>query len=295
MKSIGMIFLLVGCSHIPFFSDDEKSSSDTPKLEAPLGKSQEKLEAASSLETSRISQVDVPKEKGLLGSIAGSLGVGGDDSSKEQSSLQQARILARVNELENTLNLQTQKIKVLEKAITLGIIPEELKKGQAPFRSLDADYGGDSFLSDLAPDDSSRQNTSKAGSAARKSAFKKELSEGVAVFGKGEFGKAFIIFQKADQSYGEEDKQGETLFWMGRSWYALKEYQTARQYFQDMIRASPTSSKVGQAKLYMAQADMNLGMLESAIEGLRDIIRDHQDSPSSQEARKLLAGLKDTL
>lgn len=295
MKSIGMIFLLVGCSHIPFFSDDEKSSSDTPKLDAPLGKSQENLEAPSSLESNRISQVDVPKEKGLLGNIAGSLGVGGDDSSKEQSSLQQARILARVNELENTLNLQTQKIKVLEKAITLGIIPEELKKGQAPFRSADADYGGDSFLSDLAPDDSSRQNTSKAGSAARKAAFKKELSEGVAVFGKGEFGKAFIMFQKADQSYGEEDKQGETLFWMGRSWYALKEYQTARQYFQDMIRASPTSSKVGQAKLYMAQADMNLGMLESAIEGLRDIIRDHQDSPSSQEARKLLAGLKDTL
>ena len=58
MKSIGMIFLLVGCSHIPFFSDEEKSSSDTPKLDAPLGKSQENLEAPSSLDINRNPHVD---------------------------------------------------------------------------------------------------------------------------------------------------------------------------------------------------------------------------------------------
>ncbi|MEI8026429.1 MAG: tetratricopeptide repeat protein [Pseudomonadota bacterium] len=295
MKKIGLIFLFVGCSHIPFFSDDEKTASDASKSEPAVVKAPEKAEGASNGENSKPPQVDATPEKGLLGSLAGGFGGGTEDSTKEQRSLQQARILARVNDLENTLNLQTQKIRVLEKAITLGIIPEELKKGQANSHSLDADYGGDSFLADLSPGESSKQSTSSQGSAAKKAAFKKEISEAVAVFGKGEFGKAFILFQKVDQSYGEEDKQGETLFWMGRSWYALKEYQTARQYFQDMIRASPTSSKVSQAKLYMAQGDLKLGMRESAIEGLRDIIRDHQDSPSSQEARKLLADLKDTL
>ncbi len=295
MKKIGMIFLFVGCSHIPFFSEDEKTSTDTTKAESIASKVPEKMESTAVAETNKIPQGDTPPEKGLLGSFAASFGGGGDDTSKEQSSLQQARILARVNQLENTLNLQTQKIRVLEKAITLGIIPEELKKGQASSHSLDADYGGDSFLADLSSGEDSRHSSNSQGSAAKKAAFKKELAEAVAVFGKGEFGKAFILFQKVDQSYGEEDKQGETLFWMGRSWYALKEYQTARQYFQDMIRASPTSSKVSQAKLYMAQGDLKLGMTESAIEGFRDIIRDHQDSPSSQEARKLLADLKDTL
>ncbi len=295
MKKMGIIFLFAGCSHIPFFSDDEKKTDDGTKSDSAVSNLPEKVERPSQGDTTKIPQGEALPEKGLLGSLAGTFGGGNEDSTKEQRSLQQARILARVNELENTLNLQTQKIRVLEKAITLGIIPEELKKGQATSHALDADYGGDSFLADLSPGENSKQSTSSQGSAAKKGTFKKELSEAVAVFSKGEFGKAFILFQKVDQSYGEEDKQGETLFWMGRSWYALKEYQTSRQYFQDMIRASPTSSKVGQAKLYIAQGDLKLGMLESAIDGLRDIIRDHQDSPSSQEARKILADLKDTL
>jgi TolA-binding protein len=303
MKKFGFIFLFVGCSHIPFFSDDEnkdeksaleKSTAEGKKAEQSVP-SEASQQGPKSLADGKPLE-EAPKEKGLLGSIVGTLvGGGGDEPGKEQSSLQQARILARVNELETALNLQTQKIRVLEKAITLGIIPEELKKGSRNTTFMDGDYGGEDFLADLSPNDSIKEKGSYRSKPATKEAFKKELSEAVSVFGKGEFGKAFILFQKADQAYGEEEKQGETLFWMGRSWFALKEYQTAKQYFQDMIRANPTSSKVGQAKLYSAQSDLKLGMMESAIEGLRDIIRDHQDSPSSGEARKLLAELKDSL
>lgn len=212
-----------------------------------------------------------------------------DKNSADQENLQKARMVARLNDLEAKVNEQSQKIRVLEKAVKLGIIPEEMKTDKTHSNQLLADYAGeDSTLDSQSKNDLKRPES-------RKGELKKDMSEANALFTKGEYGKAFVAFQKIDQKYSESDKQGESLYWMGRCWFALKEYQTAKQYFKDMIRSNPASTRVGQAKVLIAQSEMKLGLNEEALATLRDIIREHPEGNASEEARKILSQLKDSL
>ena len=292
-----LLILASGCSSLPFMGETKPADVTAEKESASKSgqpQAQTKTDQGTSAQPTQNSDAEKPKkEKGILATISGTFS-GQDETSKEQENLQQARILARLNELENVVNRQVQKIRILEKAITLGVIPEELKNGNAGVAENFSEYSGDEVLANSAKEAPSKSNDSKK-TQKMKDEFKRELATATSLFSKGEIGKSFIIFQRIDQEYSEDIKQGETLFWMGRCWYSLNEFQTAKQYLRDMIRSSPASTKVAQAKLFIARADLKLGMMEGALEGLRDVIRDHQDTPSSNEARKLLAELKDTL
>jgi TolA-binding protein len=294
-----LMFLLVltsGCSYLPFMGEAKPEEQVVDKGNADKGGVPDTREGGTSptMQPVPSNPAEPPKkEGGILATISGTFG-GQDDNSKEQENLQQARILARLNELENVVNRQTQKIRVLEKAVTLGIVPEELKGGNSELSQNFSEYSGDEVLSSSSKESDAKNKDSK-NSQKVKEEFKKELGMATSLFSKGEVGKSFIIFQRLDQEYSDEVKQGETLFWMGRCWFSLNEFQTAKQYLRDMIRSNPASTRVAQAKLFIARADLRLGMTEGALEGLRDVIRDHQDTPSSNEARKLLAELKDTL
>jgi TolA-binding protein len=292
-----LLILVSGCSSLPFMGETKPAEVTVEKESANKSgqpQAQTKTDQGFSAQPTQSSDTEKPKkEKGILATISGTFS-GQDETSKEQENLQQARILARLNELENVVNRQVQKIRILEKAVTLGVIPEELKSGTAGVAESFSEYSGEEVLANSTKEVPSKSNNSK-NSQKMKDEFKKELATATSLFSKGEIGKSFIIFQRIDQEYSEDIKQGETLFWMGRCWFSLNEFQTAKQYLRDMIRSSPASTKVAQAKLFIARADLKLGMMEGALEGLRDVIRDHQDSPSSNEARKLLAELKDTL
>jgi len=214
----------------------------------------------------------------------------------EQEALQKARMVARLNDLENQVSEHSQKIRVLEKAIKLGIIPEELKSKHPKSSQLLSEYAGDDEIFDdlEVVNKDSTKNDAKS-TELRRAGFRKDLAEANSLYSKAEYGKAFIAYQKMDQKYSDAEKNGEPLFWMGRCWLALKEYQTARQYFKDMIRANPSSSKVAQSKVFMAQSELKMGLNQEALTNLRDVIREFPDGNASDEAKKMLSNMKDQL
>lgn len=81
-------------------------------------------------------------------------------------------------------------------------------------------------------------------------------------------------------------------YWIGYSYYALKDYKTALAHQQKLVAAYPGSAKVPDALLNIATSQLALDDLDGARKTLEDLVAKHPGTHAATLAARRLATLK---
>ena len=81
-------------------------------------------------------------------------------------------------------------------------------------------------------------------------------------------------------------------YWIGYSYYALKDYKTSLANQKKLVAAYPDSPKVPDAQLNIAANQIELNDMAGARRTLKDLVAKHPGTPAAQLAARRLAALK---
>jgi tol-pal system protein YbgF len=81
-------------------------------------------------------------------------------------------------------------------------------------------------------------------------------------------------------------------YWIGYSYYALKDYKTALAHQQKLVAAYPASAKVPDALLNIAANQLALDNPDGARKTLEGLVAKYPGTPAATLAARRLATLK---
>jgi len=230
--------------------------------------------------------------------------------------LKYAKLWTKVDDLDRLIRKQRQRIRVLEKGLLLGIIPEELKgEGEDEEDSVaDSSSGGPreakTHKTEVAPivDTSTEPVLGEAGATTPSPAsiakatdsgvspdYQQKMSQAHETFRAGRYGRAIVEFAAIGKEFGDGADGGAWKFWTARCWVAMKEYQTARQHFGEFLSGHPTSPWAPRANVEMARVENALGLKETAMQRLRSVIQQHPFAESAEMAKMELKNMQQAL
>lgn len=237
------------------------------------------------------------------------------------------RLVARSEELEEKFSRQQERLQIIERGLTLGIVPEELQ-GQVNDKSrATSSKGGQSAKpsksskstervksakveeTEADEEDDVEVSASESASAspdsdpakaagvvvADRDEFNKAFAAAHEDFRAGRFGKAIVGFSEIGKKFDPALTSGVQQFWIARSWAGLKEMQTARQLFTEFIAGHPDSPWAPRAKLELARVESALGLKETAIKRLRSVIAEHPLEDVAEMAKAEVERMSKTL
>ena len=230
-----------------------------------------------------------------------------DDDAPSEQELKMARLWARVDELEEEQYRQKERLRVLEKGLTLGLLPEELK-----YSSKNPKSKGGASAKPAAPKDLEEQKaptptgesgaktpSEKGGAAAEgpkpsapatlskedQQRYQSALTAAHDLYRSGRYGRAIVEYAAIGKTFGEATGGGVHVFWLGMCWAGLKEFNTARQQYLDFLHDHGDSPWTPRAKLELARTEWQLGLRETALDRLRDLIKRHPFEDASEMAK----------
>jgi TolA-binding protein len=262
LRALGLALALAGstaCSTLAFWRDDEDEAS-----------------AAAAADEKAAAAVEPPAPAPAAKSLV------------EEQELKLAKLWARVDELEEEQYRQKERIRVLEKGMTLGLVPEELKKAKPEPPKPKAPP-----KAEVAPPEPPKEpKTSDATlSKEEREAYEKAFADAHDLFRQGRYAHAIAKFASIDQEYGPKLKDGAHKYWIAQCWFNMKEYQTAQQIDVEFIREHPSSPWVPRAKFLLGRVEWELGQQTTAIETYRSIQKDHPYADAAELARMELERL----
>jgi TolA-binding protein len=254
-----LVLLASSCSTLMFWESPEEETENAPAPSAP-------------------SEVTVAPEAAPQSSVNA-------NSAISELELKDAQVWRRVDELEEEVMTLKQKLKVIEQGLVLGLMPEELKDPVEKARPNVAEEPKVAKVVAIEKEDNE--------DAVDNELYEKRLSQAQELFQQGNYGKAVVEFTSIGKEFPTAD--GGHLYWIGRSWGSLKEYQTARQFFLDFLKTYPNSSLAARGKLDLARVELTLGLRETALQRLRRIVQDHPYADAAELARMELKGMGQNL
>ena len=230
----------------------------------------------------------------------------------DEISLKQARLMARMDEIENELKRQREKVRLLEQGLLTGIVPDDLKTGggnkknqksgnhaagKLPVEDLFAlESSSDGFTGpnldgvDVNPDKKNR--SSDTGSA---SVLTTRMQIAKEHYQASRFGLAIAELAGMSREFGDKAGDGAVRLWLGKSYLGLKEYATARGEFEAYLKGWPSGEGVSSARLELARVYVGLGLKERARVELRRVIKDFDGQEVSEMASQELKNLQGNL
>ncbi|MEZ4741489.1 MAG: tetratricopeptide repeat protein [Bdellovibrionota bacterium] len=219
--------------------------------------------------------------------------------------LKQAKLWAKVDELEDKVNSQKARIKILEKGLMLGIMPKDVSND---YEELNVDNQPDEGLVDRTSTNTaiilesskadgykdnelSLKNDSDKDSEYDKQEYDKKMSDARELFRSGHYGRAYMAFLQIDKDFSNISNDHEQKYWLGRCWYHLKEYQSARQQLQQFVNDYSSSVWKPSAMLYLGKVELDLGLKEMAIKRFQEIIQKNPYEGTAEAAKQILANL----
>lgn len=118
--------------------------------------------------------------------------------------------------------------------------------------------------------------------------YKAHMALAVEQFEKKKLNKAYLSFSAINREYSIDVSKGEPLYWMGRCWFELKEYQSANALFKQFLNLLPERSLSESAEIYSAKADFFLGNTADARRTLNRLLTRTPSSPNTTLAKELL-------
>ena len=216
-----------------------------------------------------------------------------------------AEIKASLERLTRIRQNHSERLRVLEQGMSLGIVPSELKNEFDPNRPLvlGDDGGGNSGIVDQHLDHPSHHSNSatlyKRGQMAKGNKSESEmenlrrLQQGKDVFHQGKYGKALVMFEKLSDD--TNNKYKEPVFWIGRSWYELGNFQNAINAFEEYLSSAKTINHRMEATYHLARSELKIGYSEKGITRLQDMIKNNPKSSIADAARLVVASYEQAL
>lgn len=94
------------------------------------------------------------------------------------------------------------------------------------------------------------------------------------------------------KAYPDSQLAANAQYWIGYSYYALKDYKTALAHQQKLVAAYPANAKVPDALLNIAANQIALDNLAGARKTLEDIVAKHPGTNAATLAARRLSALK---
>lgn len=237
----------------------------------------------------------------------------------KESELKVSRVWARMDELETELIRQKERMRLLERALVTGIMPDELTKGVEKEKASEQPHT-DSPKPVAAPvaaaapeapapvaDPSAPVAAAPASTAAASEAalppaknldeksYEEKLSRAHALFSGDHWGQAIAAYGAIAQEFPESMTQGHPIYWIGLSWFHLKEYQLAEKTLTDFLNRYAASPLAPRAHFYLAKTEFQMGLVEKAVSRFRNVIRDFPADEAAKMAKMEISRLDQAL
>lgn len=245
------------------------------------------------------------------------------ESVNKELELKIAQLWAKVDELQSEVTRQKERTRLLHKGLVTGIIPNELgedydKQSPAPEpKKIAATPEAPAPVAhtptpSAIPDPEDKQklldqelakktaNPEAAVPAPKQDQrdskqFEEAYAKAHALFSGEHWGQAIQAFAALGDKYSEELTQGQHLYWMGLSWFYLKEYQLAKKHFDQFTTKWPASPLAPKAGFYVAKADYQMGFVEKALDRYRSVIKDFPADDAAKMAKHEISKLEKAL
>jgi len=253
---------------------------------------------------------DERSNEGFFSIFSGS-GTPRQDKLKDEQDLKMAKLWSRVDQLASDQSRLRERLRVIEKGLTLGLIPEELKddhKGHKidPKMENHQNHKDTSEVELLKSPEVIEETPGKAEKGENETpttlsqddsekAYQAAMAFAHEQFRAGAYGRAIVEYEGIGKKFGDKFGSGSHKFWVARCWINMKEYATARQILAEFLKDYPGSTWAPRGKLELSRVEWKLGLRETSLSRLRDIIRDHPQEDAAEMAKMELSSLDKTL
>jgi TolA-binding protein len=219
-----------------------------------------------------------------------------DGLSPAQLELKLAKLWARVDDLATKLIRQQEKVRMLEKGLMLGVIPEGLTPTGTQRAPVESNAKGVSpepksaNATDPAPTESAQESVSKP-----RQPYSELLSKAQSLFNAGKYGQSIAAYQKIGDQYPDRTRQGQHLYWIGLGWYYLKEDNLATENLERLVETFPKSAWLPKAHFYLAKIELRRGLRQRALKRLRRVVDEFAGQDVAEMARYEIEQLQESL
>ena len=121
---------------------------------------------------------------------------------------------------------------------------------------------------------------------------KQDYDAAMAIFRKGEFAAAQVVFVEFLNRYPKTGFKPSALFWLGNAQYATKDYKNALSSFRSLVAMGGDHVRVPEAILAIANCQLELKDNKGARKTLDDLVANYPASEAAQAAKDRLARLR---
>jgi tol-pal system protein YbgF len=121
---------------------------------------------------------------------------------------------------------------------------------------------------------------------------KRDYDAGLAVFRKGDFANAEVVFVDFLNRYPQSGYRPSSLFWLGNAQYATKDYKAALANFRSLVAQTPDHARVPESILAIANCQLELKDIKGARKTLEELVSNHPSSEAAAAAKERLARFK---
>lgn len=239
--------------------------------------------------------------------------------SPKEVDLKIAELHNRIIELEEEQLRQKEKMHLIRKAVVLGIVPDELrmqfyeerdakpmaapkpraKEESSPVVGAPVDS---SAKSETIPQPAQEQreagpnaSPSKPPEVVDEKVYQSKLSQAQSLFGGAKYGEAIAVYSAIGRDFPASLTKGNHYYWIGLSWYYLKEYDFASKNLQEVVNSYPESPHVPRARFFLAKVEVRKGLKEKALSHFREIITAYPQDEAAEMAKAEIKNLEETL
>lgn len=121
---------------------------------------------------------------------------------------------------------------------------------------------------------------------------KRDFDAALAIFRKGEFANAEVVFVDFINRYPQSGYRPSALFWLGNAQYATKDYKDALVNFRNLVSQAPDHLRAPEALLAIANCQLEIKDTKGARKTLEDLMASHPSTEAAAAAKERLARLK---
>ncbi|ODU49022.1 MAG: tol-pal system protein YbgF [Thiobacillus sp. SCN 63-374] len=111
-------------------------------------------------------------------------------------------------------------------------------------------------------------------------------------FREANYAGAIAGFKGFLKAYPDSALASNAQYWIGYSYYALKDYKSALAHQQKLVAVYPTSAKVPDAQLNIAASQIALDNIDGARKTLEELVAKHPGTNAANIATRRLAAFK---
>ena len=221
-------------------------------------------------------------------------------ASRKELEFKLAKTWARLDELEHRVLRQKQRIKVLERGLMLGIVPEEMKSPEEKAyhnakRKLPVVVTEPKDLPRQLPKEPKINQRDPKDPTAIILSYDQQLAIAQDYFQQGRYGRAIAEYSELAKDFPQRTSDGSHLYWIALSWKQLREYQTAQQMFTDFTAKYPTSAWLPRASFHLAKTEYALGLRERALAKFKKIIATYPKEDAAEMAKLEISRMEKSL